>query len=59
MIDIKLAPKSGSKLHTGVNKGDGVLVQIEVMVSLLDLVLGGIRVMLLIRATGCPFESLE
>lgn len=29
------------------------------MVSFLDLVLGGIRVMLLIRATGCLFESLE
>ena len=29
------------------------------MASFLDLVLGGIRVMLLIRATGCLFESLE
>ena len=29
------------------------------MRSFLDLVLGGIRVMLLIRATGCLFESLE
>ena len=29
------------------------------MVSFLELVLGGIRVMLLIRATGCLFESLE
>ena len=29
------------------------------MVSFLDLVLGGIRVMLLIRAMGCLFESLE
>ena len=29
------------------------------MVSFLDLVLGGIRIMLLIRAMGCQFESLE
>ena len=29
------------------------------MVSFLNLVLGGMRVMLLIRATGCLFESLE
>ena len=29
------------------------------MVSFLELVLGGIRVMLLIRAMGCQFESLE
>ena len=38
---------------------ENVLVQIEVMASFLDLVLGGTRVMLLIRATGCLFESLE
>ena len=29
------------------------------MVSFFDLLLGGIGVMLLIRATGCLFESLE
>ena len=26
-IDIKLAPKSASKLHTDVNKGNGVLLR--------------------------------
>ena len=30
---------------------------IEVLVSFLDLVLGGVREMLLIRATGCLLES--
>ena len=29
------------------------------MVSFLDRVLGGIRVMVLIKGTGCLFESLE
>ena len=35
------------------------LYDFEVMVSSLELVLGGIRVMLLIRDTGLQFESLE
>ena len=63
-IDIKPAPKSALKFHTGVNKGNGVLLRkcigkIVVMVPFLDLVLGGIRVILLIRDKACLFESLE
>ena len=38
---------------------ENVLVGIEVMRSFLELVMGGIKVMLLIRATGYRFESLE
>ena len=39
--------------------GKNVLAKIEVMVSFLEVVLGGIRVILLIGATVCPFEPLE
>ena len=54
---VKISDSEATK-RNGVLMGKGFGVN-EVMVSFLEPVLGGIRVMVLIRATGCLFESLE